>query len=77
MTVFTLDREIIKANGTLFWFVFQLENYWRNWHAVKKKLHFFESNKMLINISRVGVRRIGPNSFQWCPATGQGAMGTN
>ena len=24
-----------------------------------------------------GVRRMGPNSFQWCPATGQGAMGTN
>jgi len=20
---------------------------------------------------------MGPNSFQWCPATGQGAMGTN
>jgi len=20
----------------------------------------------------VGVRRMGPNSFQWCPATGQG-----
>jgi len=32
---------------------------------------------MPINISRVGVRRMGPNSFQWCPATGQGAMGTN
>jgi len=26
---------------------------------------------------RVGVRRMGPNSSQWCPATGQGAMGTN
>jgi len=25
---------------------------------------------------KVGVRRMGPNSFQWCPATGQGAMGT-
>jgi len=32
---------------------------------------------MFINISRVGVRRMGPDSFQWCPATGQGAMGTN
>ena len=30
-----------------------------------------------INISRVGVRRTGPDSFQWCPATGQGATGTN
>jgi len=24
------------------------------------------------NICRVGVRRTGPDSFQWCPATGQG-----
>jgi len=32
---------------------------------------------MFINISRVGVRKMGPNSFQWCPVTGQGAMGTN
>jgi len=32
---------------------------------------------MLTNIWRVGVRRMGPNSFQWCPATEQGAMGTN
>ena len=32
---------------------------------------------MLINIWRVGVRRMGPDSFQWCPVTEQGAMGTN
>jgi len=32
---------------------------------------------MLINILRVGVNRMQPDSFQWCPATGQGAMGTN
>ena len=32
---------------------------------------------MLTNICRVGVRRTGPDSFQWCPATGQGATGTN
>jgi len=32
---------------------------------------------MLINIWRVGVRRMRPDSFQWCPVTGQGAMGTN
>ena len=31
----------------------------------------------LINISRVGVKRMGPDSFQWCSATGQGPMGTN
>jgi len=24
-----------------------------------------------------GVRRMGPHSFHWCPATGQGAMGKN
>jgi len=33
--------------------------------------------QMLMNIFRVGVRRMGPDSFQWCPATGQGAAGTN
>ena len=32
---------------------------------------------MLTNIWRVHVRRLGPSSFQWCPVTGQGAMGTN
>jgi len=31
----------------------------------------------LTNICRVGVRRMGPDSSQWCPATGQGATGTN
>jgi len=25
--------------------------------------------RLLINIWRVGVRRMGPDSFQWCPAT--------
>jgi len=28
-------------------------------------------------ILSVGVRRMGSDSFQWCPVTGQGAMGTN
>jgi len=26
---------------------------------------------------KVCVKRMGPDSFQWCPATGQGATGTN
>ena len=30
-----------------------------------------------VSEGRVGVRRMGPSSFQWCPVTGQGAMGTN
>jgi len=30
--------------------------------------------KMPINICRVGVRRMGPNSLQWCPSTGQRAQ---
>jgi len=30
-----------------------------------------------INTLRVGVKRMGPDSFQWCPPTAQGAMGTN
>ena len=32
---------------------------------------------MLINIWRMGVRRMGPDSFQWCAVTGQGATGIN
>jgi len=34
----------------------------------------------LINVYKylkVGVKRMGPDSFQWCPVTGQGATGTN
>jgi len=31
---------------------------------------------MLINILGAGVKRTGPDSFQWCPQTGQGATGT-
>ena len=31
----------------------------------------------LWNTLRVGVRRMGPDSFQWCLVTGQGATGTN
>jgi len=33
--------------------------------------------KMPTNILWVGVKRTGPDYFQWCPATGQGAMGTD
>ena len=32
---------------------------------------------MPINILGVGVKRMGPDSFQWCPVTGQEATGTN
>ena len=32
---------------------------------------------MPTNILRVGVKRMRPDSFQWCPVTGQGAKGTN
>jgi len=35
--------------------------------------YFSEKERIL----RVGVKRMGPDSFQWCPVTGQGAMGTN
>ena len=36
-----------------------------------------ETSRVVESISRVGVRRMGPNSFQWCPVTGQGSTGTN
>jgi len=32
---------------------------------------------MLISILGVGVKRMQPASFQWCPVTGQGAKATN
>jgi len=31
---------------------------------------------MPINVFRVGVKKTGPDSFQGCQVTGQGAMGT-
>jgi len=40
-------------------------------------LSSLEKRGDLLNICRVGVRRMGPDSLQWCPATGQGATGTN
>jgi len=42
-----------------------------------KKRRLKGALQMSINILRAGVRRMGPHSFQWCPATGQGATGTN
>jgi len=44
--------------------------------SLKKRMlrgHLINAYKYL----KVGVRRTGPDSLQWCPATGQGAMGTN
>ena len=35
------------------------------------------TSEIPLNICSVGVGRMGPDSFHWCPATGQGAMGTN
>jgi len=40
-------------------------------------LFSLEKRGDLLNILRMGVRRTGPDSSQWCPATGQGATGTN
>ena len=33
--------------------------------------------RSFFDLKKLGVRRMGPSSFQWCPVTGQGAMGTN
>jgi len=43
----------------------------------KRRLRWDLIDAHLISISRVGVKRMGPGFFQWCPVTGQGAMGTN
>ena len=34
-------------------------------------------SSMSANTWREGAKRMEPGSFQWCPVTGQGAMGTN
>jgi len=44
---------------------------------LKKRRLRGDLNIYIINISRVGVRRMGTNSYLWCPGTGQGVMGTN
>ena len=51
---------------------------WGSWACSAWRREGWEGTfKMPLNIRRVGVRRTGPNSFQWWPATGQGATGTN
>lgn len=37
----------------------------------------YNANSEHTNILRAGVKRMGADSFQWYPATGQGTTGTN
>ena len=51
---------------------------WGSWACLAWRREGWEGSlEMPLNICRVEVRRMGPRSFQWCPATGQGATGTN
>ena len=50
---------------------------WGSWACLAWRREGWEGTlEMPINILRVGFKRRGPDSFQWCPVTGQGAMGT-
>lgn len=52
----------MKANGTLFWFVFQLLNDWRNQQGVKKNLNFFY--QMLMSFTDEAGRK-GKHNYKW------------
>ena len=60
------------------WSISPTRKGWGSWACLRWRSEGWEGTlEMLINLFRVGVKRMGPDSFQWCPATGQGAMGTN
>jgi len=60
------------------WSISPTRRGWGSWACSAWRRESCEGTlEMPANICRVGVRRMGPSSFQWCPATGQGAMGTN
>ena len=51
---------------------------WGSWACSAWRRESWEGTlEMSVNICRVGVRRMGPDAFRWCSATGQGAMGSN
>ena len=48
--------------------------------SVHHRLHLLTSSRTMLPTPLAlssPSRRMGPSSFQWCPVTGQGAMGTN
>jgi len=60
------------------WSISPVRKGWDSWACLGWRREGWEGiSQMLKSIWRMGVKRMGPNSFQWCPATGQGAMGTN
>ena len=60
------------------WSISPTRRGWGSWACSAWRREGCEGTlEMPTNICRVGVRRMGPDSVQWCPATGQGATGTN
>ena len=60
------------------WSICPVRKAWGSWACSAWRREGCEGTfEMPLNICRVGVRRTGPDSFQWCPVTGQGATGTN
>ena len=59
------------------WSISPTRRGWGRWACSAWRREGWEGiSSMPLNICRVGVRRKGSDSFQWCPATGQGATGT-
>ena len=60
------------------WSISCMRKGWGSWACLAWRREGWEGTlEMFINISRVGVRRMGPDSFQWCPLSCHWAMGTN
>ena len=60
------------------WSISPMRKGWGSWAcSAWRREGWGGTLEMPLNICRVGVRRMEPDSFQWCPVTGQGAMGTN
>ena len=58
------------------WSIRSMTKGWGSWACLAWRREVWEGTLLHTYKWRVSVRRTGPNSFQWCPVTGQGAMGT-
>ena len=53
-------------------------NGWESWDCLAwRRQGSKEVSSVYVNTWREGAKRTEPGSFQWCPVTGQEAMGTN
>jgi len=59
------------------WSISSMRKGWEIWACLAWRRADWERILWMPLITlRVGVKTVGPNSFQWCPETGEGAMNT-